>query len=457
MNAVPTPSKPVFAFAEECHRGLVREENQDSVWHVRIALGELLIVADGIGGYKGGAVASRMVVEGFYRYLSALPKDYPPQRAIEEASARTNAAIVAAASAPNSPYSRMGSTVVLALLQQDAAGTHAWIGHVGDSRAYRVRDGRLIRLTNDHSAVQALLNRNLITPEEALHHPDASVLTRSMGHKEEVEIDIDPVDLEEGETLLLCSDGLWGYVAEQEIERVAADPGLPLERTARGLLELALAAGGHDNIGIELVRLSRPLAVIPRSIKPPRRYRFMEVLAVCLLAFAALGTLAYFAAQSPKLQSLLHWSRHESSRLASPLAFAVLAGPDVDLGDLADKPGWHLIEPDPDRRASCLSLVAHTPKPTIYTNEQNLARRFRKDYPSLFPSGVEPEIGKLAGIETECGRGRFALIVILPGNQAVAPPESSVPPPAKPPAPAPANPQTAKSPSAHPAPVRSLH
>jgi protein phosphatase len=457
MKAVSTPSQPVVAFAEECHRGLVREENQDAVRHARIALGHLLIVADGIGGYKGGATASRMVVEGFHRHLAALPRDYPPERAIQEASVRTNAAIVAAAGAPNSPYSRMGSTVVLALLQQDAAGTHAWIGHIGDSRAYRVRDGRLVRLTNDHSAVQALLNRNLITPEEALHHPDASVLTRSLGHKAEVQIDIDPVDLEAGETLLLCSDGLWGYVAEQEIERVAADPALSVERTARRLLELALAAGGHDNIGIELARLSRPPALLPRSLRIPRRDRLMQILAVCLLAFAALGTLAYFAAQSPQLRSLLHRGRHALLQPSSPLAFAVLAGPGVDPGDLSDQPGWHLIEPDADRRAPCLNLVANLQKPTIYASEPGLAKRFRRDYPSLFSSGVEPDVKDLREVETECGRGRFALIVILPASDGTAPPSSSARPPAKPATPVPANPPAGKSTPAYSAPVRALH
>ena len=169
----------------------MREENQDSVLHASIPLGELLIVADGIGGYQGGATASRMVIEGFRRSLATLPREHPVDRALCEASAQVNANIIEVANAPDSLYRRMGSTVVLALLQQDATGKaqSARIGHIGDSRAYLVRDGQLIRITNDHSAVQALLNRNLITPEQALNHPDASVLTRSLGHKPEVEID----------------------------------------------------------------------------------------------------------------------------------------------------------------------------------------------------------------------------------------------------------------------------
>jgi serine/threonine protein phosphatase PrpC len=260
MNEVPILGHPILTFAEECDRGTEREENQDSVLHARIPLGELMIVADGIGGYKGGATASRMVVEGFHASLKALPRDASIEQAIRDASAQTNAGILAAASAPDSPYRRMGSTIVLALLEEAATGINAWIAHIGDSRAYLLREGRLSRITNDHSAVQALLNQNLITPEEAFNHPDASVLTRSLGHQEQVEIDIDMIPLEIGDNLLLCSDGLWGYVPGEDIQSVAANPVFSVQAVAKNLLQLAINAGGHDNIGIEIARVHRPPA-----------------------------------------------------------------------------------------------------------------------------------------------------------------------------------------------------
>jgi serine/threonine protein phosphatase PrpC len=199
-----------------------------------------------------------MVIDGFDGYLKTLPQSYPPGLAIREAAAQTNSSIVAAANAPDSLHRHMGSTVVLALVQQSALGTQAWIGHIGDSRAYLVRDGRISRITHDHSAVQVLLDRNLITPEEAFHHPDASVLTRSLGHRAEVDIDVKQVSLQAGDSLLLCSDGLWGYVPGEAIEAVAIAPDFTVEAAAKALLELALDAGGHDNIGIELARLSSP-------------------------------------------------------------------------------------------------------------------------------------------------------------------------------------------------------
>lgn len=269
MNEIPTAVGPLLVFAAQCHPGLVRQENQDSVLRARVALGDLLIVADGIGGYKGGATASRMVVEEFERHLAALPPGFSPERAIREASAQANSAILQAAAAPDSPYRQMGSTVVVALLQAGGSAASpavAWVGNVGDSRAYLVRQGRLSCLTHDHSVVQTLLRRNLITPEEALRHPDASVLTRSLGHQPEVEIDIAPFPLEPGDTLLLCSDGLWGFVAEQLIEQAAADPTLSLEAASAALLDLALAAGAPDNVGIQMARLEPAHAALPASI-----------------------------------------------------------------------------------------------------------------------------------------------------------------------------------------------
>jgi protein phosphatase len=247
-----------MSFAEVCDRGKEREENQDSVRHVRLPLGELLLVADGIGGYRGGATASRMVIDGFTHSLAVRSAHESPELAIREAAAYTNRKIYEAANAPDSLYRRMGSTVVLALLTRNETGTNAWIGHIGDSRAYLIRDGRMSRVTNDHSAVQALLDSHVITPEQAATHPDASVLTRSLGHQPEVEIEISVVTMVPGDSLLLCSDGLWGYVPELQIESIAVKSTASLGDIAQGLFELAMAAGGHDNIGVEMVRLNWP-------------------------------------------------------------------------------------------------------------------------------------------------------------------------------------------------------
>jgi len=262
MNEVPARGRLTVTFGEVCDRGKVREENQDHVRNASIPLGELFIVADGIGGYQGGATASRMVVDGFHSQLAIKPPNYPPEQALQEACTYTNASIHNAANAGDSSTQRMGSTVVLALLQLDGNGPVAWVGHVGDSRAYLIRNGRMQKITSDHSAVQALISRNLITEEEARNHPDASVLTRSLGHRPEVEIEIDRVPLQVGDALLLCSDGLWGYVADADIAAVATDASLSVKTIADTLLSQALAAGGLDNIGIEYIRIEGSLPKI---------------------------------------------------------------------------------------------------------------------------------------------------------------------------------------------------
>jgi serine/threonine protein phosphatase PrpC len=262
MSVVSIPDAVAITFAGQCDRGRVREENQDSVRHRTTPLGDLMIVADGIGGYAGGGVASYMAVETISASVAGMPAFFPAEIAIEEAVCHANAAIAAAAAEPDTPNNRMGSTVVVALLRTESdraqAPVSALIGHVGDSRAYLLHHGRLTRITRDHSAVQELLDTRLISAEEVEDHPDASMLTRCLGHEPNVRVDVREVSLEVGDSLLLCSDGLWGYVSDQEIERIVADPALDTEAASQALLDLAIAAGGHDNVGIQLARVSVP-------------------------------------------------------------------------------------------------------------------------------------------------------------------------------------------------------
>jgi PPM family protein phosphatase len=272
MSPTATPEAVALSFSSQCDRGKVRAENQDSVRQAATPLGDLLIVADGIGGYEGGGVASRMAVDAISAALDGTPAFFPLEIAIEEAVCRANAEIIAAAAEPDTPNNRMGSTVVLAILKQDhenaQAPVQAWIGHVGDSRAYLLHRRQLTRVTRDHSAVQLLLDHDLIAPEQARNHPDASVLTRTLGHEPNLKVDIQAIELEPGDSLLLCSDGLWGYVSDEKIERVLADPGLTTDQASRALLDLALDAGGHDNVGIQLARVTGSTAAAPAEPAP---------------------------------------------------------------------------------------------------------------------------------------------------------------------------------------------
>jgi serine/threonine protein phosphatase PrpC len=290
MRQIADSEQTAILFAEVCDRGIQREENLASILHVRISLGELFIVADGIGKSTGGAAASRMAVESFYAHLVTLPQNYPAGEAIREAADISNQRILEAAKAPGSLDAHMASTVVVALVQQNGDVNHALIGHIGDSRAYLMRAGRLYRLTTDHSAAQSLLGWNLISPEEAQHHPDATVVTRCLGLKPKVEIEIEDHPLATGDTLMLCSHGLWGPVSEKEIE--AAVAGQALGEAADKLLELALAAGGRDCIAIEMARLMVPTPpVAPRRGELPLAFKWVTT--IFLMAIAGICVLLY--------------------------------------------------------------------------------------------------------------------------------------------------------------------
>lgn len=295
MSDSPVLGQPTILFAEECERGTLRQVNQDSVLHARIALGDLLIVADGVGGENTGVVnASQMAVQLIHAHLASFPDVYSAEKAIREAAQYANTKITPVDKDPAVPQLRVGTAVIIALVQQIDQGARAWVGHIGDCRAYLVRAGRLTRLTTDHSGVQSLLNRNLITPEEAHHHPDTSILTRALGVDPEVEIDIEEHALAIGDSLLLCTDGLWDAIPEKVIETTADGP--TVEAAARSLLMRALDAGGRDNIGIEMARVAET-RVLPK--KNVQNILLKWILVIFLLSLIGLGVLSYLAFWAP--------------------------------------------------------------------------------------------------------------------------------------------------------------
>src|SRR5262249_45991024 len=151
---------------------------------------------------------------------------------------------------PDDPATRaMGTTGVALILD----GRRFIVGHVGDSRAYLWRRGRLQQITRDHSHVQAMLDEGLLTAEQAASHPDASLLPRAIGHQPSVQADVtDWIALQPGDELLLCSDGLSGYVQDAEIAALLAASREPQTAT-NALVEAALRTGGHDNVTVQLV------------------------------------------------------------------------------------------------------------------------------------------------------------------------------------------------------------
>ena len=236
--------------------GLVRSENQDFAIFTTPREerashpgGRLLIVADGMGGHRGGATASRLATEVVkQQYLGSETGD--PATALREALTRANARIHAEAQS-NADLRGMGTTTSALVLRND----RAWFAHVGDSRIYRVRGGEIEQLTEDHSLVASMVREGLLTTKEAENHPRRNVLQRSMGVAEEVEIDVrGPFEIQADDVFILCSDGLHGVVKEEEIKEHAS---LPLDEAADHYVKLALERGAPDNVTVLMARIVR--------------------------------------------------------------------------------------------------------------------------------------------------------------------------------------------------------
>jgi serine/threonine protein phosphatase PrpC len=222
--------------------GRQREANEDNL----VLASPVFAVADGMGGARAGEVASRIAAETFRD-----PRDQSrtPEQQLERVAQEANRRIYELALRDQSRRG-MGTTLTATLVSGDAVS----IGHVGDSRAYRLRDGELMQLTQDHSLVAELERSGQLTPEAAEHHPQRSIITRALGPEPEVEVDTHTHAARAGDVYVLCSDGLTGMISDSELATVLrAAPSL--ESAAEALVRAANQSGGRDNITVVLFRL----------------------------------------------------------------------------------------------------------------------------------------------------------------------------------------------------------
>jgi serine/threonine protein phosphatase PrpC len=216
------------------HPGRRRRRNEDSF----VVSPPLFAVADGMGGARAGEIASRLAAaavreeEGEHANVGELIRE-ANRRVFERA--RDDAAA-----------SGMGTTMTLALVEDD----HVTIGHVGDSRAYRLRDDGLEQLTEDHSLVAELVRSGRLSPEEAEMHPQRSVITRALGTEANVDVDTFTVETQPGDVFLLCSDGLTTMVGDERIVAAVRENREDLERAAKQLISDANRSGGEDNVTV---------------------------------------------------------------------------------------------------------------------------------------------------------------------------------------------------------------
>ena len=241
-----------LAIAGSTHVGRIRKTNQDAFDRFDDAnRGEiLLVVADGMGGHRGGEVASAMAVGTLGKLFAEGDSDGDPATRIAAALERANFEIHKLANKDRT-LEGMGTTVVALLLRQDGP---SFVAHVGDSRLYRLRGDEFESLTEDHSVIALMLRRGDITPQEAINHPKQNQLMRALGVWDEVEPDITPIDLQPGDSFLLCSDGLYGMLPDAELKALASRAPDPHAGVA-WMIDAANQAGGKDNVTAMIAEL----------------------------------------------------------------------------------------------------------------------------------------------------------------------------------------------------------
>jgi protein phosphatase len=228
-----------LASGSSTHTGLVRGNNEDS--YLVDDDHDLYAVADGMGGHRGGEVASRTAIE-------ALRAAIATGRGVEEAIATANDAVIERARG-DSGLTGMGTTLTALVVR---SGRQLLVGHVGDSRAYIIHEGVLRRITDDHSLVEELVREGRLTPEQADAHPQRHVVTRALGIDAQIDVDLYTLDVTVGDRVVLCSDGLTTMVRERDVERIARSEPDP-QRAAEQLVDAANAAGGEDNTSVVIV------------------------------------------------------------------------------------------------------------------------------------------------------------------------------------------------------------
>ncbi len=235
--------------AQKTDVGCRRQENQDDMGWFSLPVGELILVADGMGGEAGGREAAGMAIstiKAFFEKEQGTVFDL-----LDLSLCEANQRIYEKGHSGDPRTHNMGTTVVALVVKDD----EAFLAHVGDSRIYLYRNGKLNRMTRDHSRVQKMVEAGLLTPEEAEDHPESNIITRALGASPQVEPEVRsaPVPIEANDLFLLCTDGLSSLVRDREIEEILYLGG-SVEALCGNLVAAALNRGGSDNVTVQLVR-----------------------------------------------------------------------------------------------------------------------------------------------------------------------------------------------------------
>ncbi len=229
--------------------GRVRIENQDAFWIKQFDEKTCVaVVCDGMGGARGGQQASQLAIEAVEKCFDALLPSTQVEDVFHQAVELSNQYVYKKAY-DDPTLSGMGTTMVLVLVK----GCTAYFANVGDSRGYHIKNGSISQVTKDHSAVQELVDSGHITERQAKMHPNKNIITRAIGIEEEITFDFFQVEVEPGDVLVLCSDGLSNHVDENEIQFETA--GGEFSNLPKRLIDLANSRGGDDNITVAAIQI----------------------------------------------------------------------------------------------------------------------------------------------------------------------------------------------------------
>jgi protein phosphatase len=277
MNHEPQASgvrlKIDFAQASDPGRDPNKQVNEDSCGYAETRFGHLAVLCDGMGGHYGGKEASRTAITTIFEMFEQMPLSVPPGQALKNAIEEAGRRVYLLGGPPDN-RTRPGSTVVAMLLHDRGLD----VAHVGDSRAYIIRSNQIYPLTRDHSMVQGMIDAGMLTEESAMGHPDSNKITRALGMRPDVDVEVRPESMEvfQGDVLLQSSDGLTDLALGRDIlgaTRQALSSG-GVEHACHMLVKMANDRGGHDNITVQMLRVlevgAKPVTTIPeRPANPP--------------------------------------------------------------------------------------------------------------------------------------------------------------------------------------------
>jgi PPM family protein phosphatase len=336
------------------HPGRVRPENEDYAYHGQTPQGYVGIVCDGMGGAAAGEVAARVAADAAFEYLlSASPELDPPQLLRQAIQAAQERLLQVAQQHPQ--YQNFGTTIAIALIKNNML-YHA---HVGDSRIYLYSRATLTLLTEDDSLVQQMLREGLITPDQALHHPQKNILSQCLGPNQQPTPHVGQARLRSGDAILLCSDGLSNLLSQEEL--VAQLTQAPtLSAAAESLVAQANRQGGYDNITVLLLRpaAKTPTFALPMKL-PPTKYLIaggigLAVVILLVVIFSRSSPSAPEAGDSDVILLTDSTETQSASEAAPPASEGVPAPPDNGYGTPSEQ-----VPPPPP--------VAETPQPPTET------------------------------------------------------------------------------------------